>query len=238
MVLGVPDERTPHASARHGAADYLCDNCGAPTSVCVAPGCPNLANRGFRGLSTPKYCAEHRHDIPGFEKLEQRLQRIEDYGPWLKYEKPNLSRMSRVIGVAAVGGVALAPVAFLAAPAIGGAIGAATGLSGAAATSHGLALLGGGSLAAGGLGMAGGTTVVTALGGGLGTALGAITTAAYVSTDSSFKIEKLRGGRGTPILFAAGFLTGGLPDGANGKHSSTRAIPPHRCIGCTGGPRS
>lgn len=48
----------------------------------------------------------------------------------------------------------------LAAPLIGGAVGGAMGLSGAAATSAGLALLGGGSVAAGGLGMAGGTAVI------------------------------------------------------------------------------
>lgn len=48
----------------------------------------------------------------------------------------------------------------LAAPLIGSAVGGAMGLSGAAATSAGLALLGGGSVAAGGLGMAGGTAVI------------------------------------------------------------------------------
>jgi hypothetical protein len=42
------------------------------------------------------------------------------------------------------------------------------GLSGAAATSAGLALLGGGSVAAGGLGVAGGTAVIAASGGAIG----------------------------------------------------------------------
>jgi hypothetical protein len=49
----------------------------------------------------------------------------------------------------------------LAAPAVGTALGSAAGLSGAAATSHGLALLGGGSLASGGMGMSGGLWMVT-----------------------------------------------------------------------------
>ncbi len=57
------------------------------------------------------------------------------------------------------------------APLIGGAIGTAAGLSGAAATAHGLAILGGGSLAIGGMGMAGGMWIVTgvaaAVGGGV-----------------------------------------------------------------------
>ena len=61
------------------------------------------------------------------------------------------------------------PAAILAAPAIGGALGAYLGgYSGAAASSYGLAFLGGGSLATGGLGMAGGTAVVSVVGGGLG----------------------------------------------------------------------
>lgn len=53
---------------------------------------------------------------------------------------------------------------WLAAPAIGSALGSIAGLSGAAATAHGLALLGGGSIAMGGMGMAGGTWLVTGVG--------------------------------------------------------------------------
>ncbi|PQP14020.1 hypothetical protein [Rhodococcus opacus] len=52
-----------------------------------------------------------------------------------------------------------------AAPMIGAAIGSAAGLTGAAATSAGLATLGGGAIAAGGFGVAGGTALVTGLGG-------------------------------------------------------------------------
>jgi pimeloyl-ACP methyl ester carboxylesterase len=186
---------------------YLCENCGAPTSPCAVPGCRHQANRGLRRFSTPRYCAAHRHEIPSFRKLDRQLESLEDYRGWLKFERRNAARVTRIAGVAAASGVALAPFAFLAAPAIGGITGSLTGLSGAAATSHGLALWGGGSLAAGGLGMAGGTTVITALGGGLGSALGAAATSAYVSSDSSFRIEKLREGLGTPVLFATGFLT-------------------------------
>ena len=65
--------------------------------------------------------------------------------------------------------VALASVAFavtggVAAPVIGGVVGGLMGLSGAAATSAGLAFLGGGAIAAGGLGIAGGTIAI--IGGG------------------------------------------------------------------------
>src|SRR5699024_7779034 len=95
------------------------------------------------------------------------------------------------------------------APAIGGAIGTLGGLSGAAATSHGLALLGGGSLAAGGLGMAGGTAVVTATGTALGGAIGATTVTAYTKADKSFDVERLKDGDGPPVVIASGFLTEG-----------------------------
>lgn len=72
------------------------------------------------------------------------------------------------------GGLALGALTLgLAAPIIGAAVGSATlGLSGAAATSAGLASLGGGSLAAGGFGMTGGTALLVGVGGvaGAGTA--------------------------------------------------------------------
>jgi len=73
--------------------------------------------------------------------------------------KTTFQKYSTVI--ATVGGIAI--IALLT-PMIAGVVGGLMGLSGAAASSAGLALLGGGSLAAGGLGMAGGTFVL--LGGG------------------------------------------------------------------------
>ena len=66
----------------------------------------------------------------------------------------------KVVAVVAGGAAVGVLTGGLAAPLIGGAVGGALGLSGAAATSAGLALLGGGSVAAGGLGMAGGTAII------------------------------------------------------------------------------
>lgn len=69
------------------------------------------------------------------------------------------------IGIFGAGGVVLVGTgAFALAPIIGTAIGGAAGLSGAAATSYGMAFLGGGSLASGGAGMAGGLWLVTGAG--------------------------------------------------------------------------
>ncbi len=62
------------------------------------------------------------------------------------------------------GGAALAVGGWALAPLIGGVLGSAAGLSGAAAVSHGLALLGGGSLAAGGSGIAGGLWLIATTG--------------------------------------------------------------------------
>jgi hypothetical protein len=188
---------------------YLCRNCGGPTAPCSVPKCGDFANRGLRSVTTPlRYCAAHRHDIPSFEKLDQPIA-LGSYQAWLKFEKPNVARVSRMASIAIVSGVMLTPMAFAAAPAIGGATGALTGLSGAAAANHGLAMWGGGALAAGGLGMAGGTAVITVVGGALGGALGAAVTSAYVRSDESFAIEHLRHGHGAPILFATGFLSAG-----------------------------
>ena len=214
-----------YVHGRGPATTYLCANCGSPTSPCAVPGCQHMANRGLRRITTPRYCAAHRHEIPSFAKLNSQLDVLEDYEQWLTFEHRNAGRATKIAGIAAASGVLVAPFAFIAAPAIGGMTGSLTGLSGAAATSHGLAMWGGGSLAAGGLGMAGGTTVITALGGGLGSALGATATAAYVNSDSSFKIEKLRDGRGTPVVFATGFLTQGKDGWSDWQRLIDRRYP-------------
>ncbi len=75
---------------------------------------------------------------------------------------------AKVAAVGVGGLVVLGLGGWLLAPVIGGAIGSAAGLYGAAATSHGLAILGGGSLAIGGLGMAGGIWVVAGTGATVG----------------------------------------------------------------------
>jgi len=204
--------KTSHSQRRLGATKtpaYLCESCGVATCPCTVPRCDNMAIRAFTLSSVAPYCAEHRHDIPAFSKLEERLESLDQYSQWLAFEKRNAARATKLtLGV--VGGtVIVAPLALLAAPALGGALGAMTGLSGAAATSHGLALLGGGAIASGGLGMAGGIGVVTVAGAALGGSMGAGLTSSYVSSDKSFKIELLRAGIGTPVLVANGFLTEG-----------------------------
>lgn len=191
---------------------YLCDTCGAPTTPCAVPRCGHMADRGTGAVRIPRYCAEHRHDIPGFTKTDQRLKRVEDYKAWLDYDRFNASKATTIAGVSLLGAALIAPAAFFMAPAIGGVLGASAlggELSGAAAVSHGLAMLGGGAIASGGFGMAGGTAVIVASGAGVGTYLGASTASAYAGTDKSFAIRKLMSGRGAPVLLVHGFLTEG-----------------------------
>lgn len=192
-----------------GLPTYICRTCGGPTVRCAVPRCSNYASRGFGRVRGPLYCAEHRHEVASFAHMDSRLASLDEYEDWLRFDKKNVRNATRTAALAVVGGAVVGPFALASASAIGGAVGAMSGLTGAAATSHGLATIGFGSLAAGGLGMAGGTAIITATGAALGGAMGAVTTAAYVGSDKSFKIVKLRDGVGAPVILASGFLTEG-----------------------------
>jgi hypothetical protein len=118
-----------------------------------------------------------------------------DYGDLISAYKGALNvqmgRLTKMLIAVAVGLVIGAAGGWILAPVVGGALGGAAGLFGAAAVAHGLALLGGGTLVSGGAGMAGGIALVTAMGaatGGLvsvtGAALFTKSGAATVKVDS------------------------------------------------------
>lgn len=202
-------------AVRRRLPTYLCAECGSPTRVCPAPGCKHMAVRGPGSIKLPKYCAEHRHELPSFERAADKIASPADYREILQYDSANLAKHAKVAGFGLLGGAVLGPVAFAAAPALGGLVGVTFGgYSGAVATSWGLATLGGGAIGSGGIafGMAGGTAVITAAGAALGTAFGASVINAYVSDDKSFDIQKFRDGPGTPVLIARGFLTANARD--------------------------
>jgi len=90
---------------------YVCQGCGSPTLPCVALGCEHLAVRERGAIRVPQYCAEHRHDIPGFEKAQARIGELHDYEELLTYEKPDLSKSSKLVAMASVGLVVGAPLA-------------------------------------------------------------------------------------------------------------------------------
>ncbi len=194
---------------RFGTRQYVCSECGSPTGWCDVPKCDHFANRSDMPQGSERFCAEHGHEIPSFAKLSQQVGSLDEYMAWLEFERINASRVSTVAAASLAGLTVVAPMAFFAAPAIGGAIGAWGGLSGAAATSHGLALLGGGALAAGGFGMTGGTIVVAASGAAIGSAVGASVATSYVRSDKSFGFDKVADGDEATVIFANGFLSEG-----------------------------
>ncbi len=105
-------------------------------------------------------------------------------------------RMStaKVVGAAAGGALLMGTGAFVAAPLLGSLLASSTmGLSGAAATSAGLAALGGGTLAAGGAGVAGGVLVVTSVGAAAGGTLSLGGTALYQlgSRQARYELRKM-----------------------------------------------
>ncbi len=183
---------------------YECDNCKSKTLQCRM--CGNFTRGGENW--DDELCAEHNGLIANFKNLDKKLNSISDYEALYERESINMKQAGTIAAVT-VGGVAMVtPLAFAAAPAIGGAIGSTVfGLSGAAATSSGLAALGGGALAAGGAGMAGGAMVVGAVGGGLGGLAGGVVSNSYVGNIKEFGIHKIKDGQGPGIIFINGFLT-------------------------------
>lgn len=163
-------------------------------------------------VRVPRFCAEHRHEIPSFERAGDKVADLADYQQLHVFKSRNLVRVSRLASLGAAAAAVAGTGGVFAAPAIGGAIGSLAGYSGAAASSYGLAFLGGGSLAAGGMGMLGGTYVVAGVGAALGGALGARVTTAYIGEDKSFRVEKFRDGSGTPVVVARGFMTENDPN--------------------------
>lgn len=199
------------ATPRTWAGAFVCENCNVVTVGCSVPGCSHFALRGYgrtgmRAASLP-LCAEHTHEIPSFERAKATLSDLSHWDTLFEYEKSDIKKVAkRGATIATVASLAI-PFAYVAAPGIGAAVGVAKGLHGVAAVNHGLALLGGGSLAAGGMGMAGGQIVITAIGSGLGGVAGMRVASAYMSKDSSFNIESIRGGEGPAVVFASGFTT-------------------------------
>ncbi len=186
---------------------YKCKGCDQKTVECRV--CKNMARTSDSWDS--EFCAEHDGTIAKFSSLTLQIDCISDFPKLFHRDVTNYRRVAKLTGATFLGAAVVAPLAFIAAPAVGGAIGASwLGLSGAAATNGGLALLGGGSIAAGGAGMAGGVAVVTAAGVALGGTLGGVTSNAYFSDIESFDIKKVRDGCEPAIVLIDGFLNQGV----------------------------
>ena len=161
---------------------------------------------GFDG----HYCAVHAGEIANFKHLNDKLDDITKFHRIVERDDVNMVRLTKTAAVVAGGAVVIGPLAYWAAPAVGGAVGSFMGLSGAAASNAGLAALGGGALAAGGAGMAGGTVVVSAVGAALGGRMGGVVSNSYFSDIDGFKIRKIRDGSEPALMCIDGFLTQGV----------------------------
>ena len=217
-------EKTTHTLVERNLARrnvYQCDHCGERTLQCRA--CNNMAKGG---KWDDELCAEHNGEIGSFARLKMKLDDITDYDLLLKRDSINLKRAGTISALALGGAAVLGPVAFAAAPAIGGAVGAgALGLSGAAASSAGLAAIGGGSIAAGGLGMAGGAAIIGATGAALGGTLGGVVSNAYFREVKGFSIELMKQGESPGVVCIDGFLTEKNPDPTDWKTALSTLYP-------------
>ena len=102
---------------------YLCQDCGTPTVDCGVLGCSHRAVIRPRARIRFSYCAEHRHAIPSFEKLDATIPSLNDYRDFLKHEVRNAERIAKVTGGTIGAAAVIAPLAFFAAPALGAALG-------------------------------------------------------------------------------------------------------------------
>lgn len=205
---------------------YLCGECGEATVKCSGGLCSHMARWNASNLEMLPLCAEHSHEISSFEHADLRITDLCDFEELREYRSSDVKKIGKT--VAAVGTTVIGGGigAFMLRGAIGGLIGTSLlGLKGAAATNAGLAWLGLGSLAAGGYGMAGGAVVISAAGGILGGKFGLRVVNAYLGEDSSFGIERISDGSGTPVLVAKGFLTKGKKDWERELKSIKRRYP-------------
>ena len=81
------------------AMAYLCQSCGSPTTPCVVPACDAFAVLTPTGPGIRHYCAAHRHEIPSFAKLQEKLGDITQYKEWLEFEAFDALRLEKFLAV-------------------------------------------------------------------------------------------------------------------------------------------
>lgn len=200
---------------------YKCSSCGQKTLECRF--CKNMTKGGNWDN---ELCAEHDGSITSFERLSLQLNDIADYKKIFQRDVVNIQKVGAIAAFSIGGAAVLGPLAFAAAPAIGGAVGAGIlGLSGAAATNAGLAAVGGGAIAAGGLGIAGGAAILGATGTALGGAIGGVISNSYFKDVEGFEIELLKKGKEAKVLFIDGFLTEKTPKPSDWEKALTKKYP-------------
>ena len=176
------------------------------------------------------FCDEHNGTVASFEKLNQRLDDLSDYADIFKRSTINVTKYSKIAGGTFAGIAVFCPVAYLAAPGIASALGAAgllgtsgtgvaiSSLSGAALTSASLAAIGPG-------GIGGGIAFITAAGAALGGTQGAVVSNNYFGAIKDFKISKLQDGSGPALIFINGFLSQKNQDATDWIQAVSKCYP-------------
>lgn len=152
-------------------------------------------------------CAEHDGSISSFARLTRRIKRIDDCAELFERDSVNIARLTKVAAFSLGGVAVLGPLAFAAAPAVGGAVGSVLGFSGIVAENAGLAMLGGGPVITGGMGIAGGVAVVTATGASLGGYYGGAVAQSYFSDVDDFEVKCVKPGSGAGVVVIDGLLS-------------------------------
>ena len=89
------DHRIAGSKTKFRTRQYVCTACGSPTGWCDVPRCRNFADRGGGPYEAARFCAEHDHEIPSFEKLGAQVASLDEYVPWLEFERFNAGSSPR-----------------------------------------------------------------------------------------------------------------------------------------------
>ncbi len=211
--------------------EYICENCKSFVVKCVA--CNEMAkgrftdkqiseleklagDKGRKWISKlsdnwkDMFCAQHNGTISDFKLLTKRVNTLDKYPDLLKAKHINMKKTGTIaLGVLTTAGV-VAITAGGGAAAIAAAAGK-LGLLGAASTGTAISTLSGAaltsaSLAAVGGTVAAGTTIITAVGAGLGGYAGGVIANKYVGEDKYFGIYEKRRKSTSNTIFINGFL--------------------------------
>lgn len=185
---------------------YRCSLCGHLTAVCRAPGCCDMARSGKR--HNDDFCLAHAGEISSFNNLHRRIDDLCDYSLLYHGDTLNYRKLCRIAALSIGGAVAVAPIAFLAAPSVEGALTAALArLAGRSTVAKGLARLGLTLIEAGEASSAANVAVMTTLGATTGGILSGVIANAYIGDVQGFRITRFKDGCDPAIVVINGFLT-------------------------------
>ncbi len=222
--------------------EYKCSSCGNYSVQCrycknmatFKPKPSNKKDNGFissiRENWASELCSEHDGTIANFEKLNYKLNDLENYKIIFERNKWNLAKGGKIAGGMLAGVAVFCPVTYLAAPGIASALGA-TGLLGAASTGTMISTLSGAALTTASLfalgpgGVAGGMIFVSAAGAALGGVQGATISNNYFGAVKDFKVTRVKHGVGPSLIFINGFLSQKNQDSTDWVRSVSKKYP-------------